>query len=630
MKKIFLAFILLPMILSCSLPVFTENTEFINCEGTYALCTTARCNAVSGNQDEALCKCKVQTGLSLGTAECKEGVKDGLINSRYYPVKSLVICDNTAPWGSCLDASCKIQGDGKAECKCPVVNSIGSYVIVTDAYTSTTCDSGIISSATFSQEQKVTTYLESVNQLPYDYEILEPAESIFVPLANADDAFTIETPKISIGFNDGAPFEVTVALGATGIYMGNKYFQPPALGKSDPSYIGSSSQQLFATGGTYNGDWYKTTVDIYDQSNSQQIIAKAEVPVLALTSKTCASDETSCSPLTADQLANYYKFGVGFGQEFISSPQGTPDKNPFLNISWTSKGGNLPSAGFLVTSDHQGEPGFLLGLTGIYKGDFTQIKLQPLLASASSQWQTLPANKKLLTGWKNATATIEVNGVSGTGSVLFDTDFNGVGVGYLSPPMGAKVKTHQASDEEECGTCLDNGAKVKVSIPGNASASFSYNYTLGDSSNLLAPPEVEMYSNGVPFTTVSFHFYSGVDYYYDAERGFIGLKVLSSTSENNATFKPGLILDNVFQCAFKSIDAAMSATTADKVTLYSYPYTYRYYPATKSYVGISSGSSASDTKPASNVNTIYSFDPDGTSIKSMGSLGSWLAAAGCQ
>ena len=465
------------------------------------------------------------------------------------------------------------------------------------------------------------------NQLPYDSTTMENGESVFIPLVNPSTAFDTHTPEISIGFNnDDSPFPVAVALGTTGIYMGNHYFQVPVLGRNDPSYIGSSSQKLFATGGTYHGDWYMTLVNIYDPSSSPQtIIATAKVPVLALTSKTCAPNETECTPLTADELAMHYKFGAGFAQELVSNPQGTPDKNPFLNIVWTAKGGALPSAGFLVTSDYHGIPGILLGLSGLYKGDFTQIKLQPLLSPGYSQWQIPPANPSLLTDWQNATAVISVNGVSGTGSILIDTDFAGIGVGYVTVPIGAEVKTHSPSESEECTNCADNGTEVAISIPSQTSATVSFNYTIGDSSNSLAPPEVVIMPENIPFATVSFHFYSSFDYFYDAERGFIGLKTLNTTPEEYAQSTPGLILGNVFQCMFISLAAAMPASNLEQEwpTQYSYPYTYRRYSATE-YIGISSGTTPSD------VNTIYKLGPDLRPLKSIGFLSGWLSSAGCQ
>ena len=129
----------------------------------------------------------------------------------------------------------------------------------------------------------------------------------------------------------------------------------------------------------------------------------------------------------------------------------------------------------------------------------------------------------------------------------------------------------------------------------------------------------------LPFTTVSFHFYSGFDYFYDAERGFIGLKTLDTTPEEYAQSTPGLILGNVFQCMFRSLAAAVPAPHLRQVwrTQYSYPYIYRRYSATEA-IGISSGTTASD------VNTIYIL---GSSLKPLGPIGSlagWLSSAGCQ
>jgi hypothetical protein len=153
-----------------------QQASFRVCQSTYALCTTAPCTPVEG--DTVSCACEVKTGYSAGQEECqdvKETAEGKQIRSRYYPVKSYAICDNDRPWAWCLDKPCIIDKDDltKASCLCTTVKDQGPYVIVTDAYTDTTCTTGIISSATVKQDQQVTDFLKTNKDLkPFDVKVL--------------------------------------------------------------------------------------------------------------------------------------------------------------------------------------------------------------------------------------------------------------------------------------------------------------------------------------------------------------------------------------------------------------------------------------------------------------------------
>lgn len=75
--------------------------EFIVCESTYALCTTAKCQPIAGKDDTAACNCEVKTGYSAGAKPCEgqvETAEGPQIRSRYYPIKSYAACDNDRPW----------------------------------------------------------------------------------------------------------------------------------------------------------------------------------------------------------------------------------------------------------------------------------------------------------------------------------------------------------------------------------------------------------------------------------------------------------------------------------------------------------------------------------------------------
>lgn len=153
-------------------------SEFYSCKSKYALCTTAACQPVPGKRNLVSCDCKVRTGYSAASQQCKapKKTKNGeLIYSRYYPVKSYVSCSNNRPWAWCLDKPCIVDKNdpSKAACACSIAKNMGNYVIVTKKGTSKTCTTGIISSATIKQIDEITDFLKTQKELkPYPIKVL--------------------------------------------------------------------------------------------------------------------------------------------------------------------------------------------------------------------------------------------------------------------------------------------------------------------------------------------------------------------------------------------------------------------------------------------------------------------------
>src|SRR5665811_2481501 len=50
-------------------------SDFIACESTYALCTTAACTSIPGETDTVSCACEVKTGYSVGEKPCSGKVE---------------------------------------------------------------------------------------------------------------------------------------------------------------------------------------------------------------------------------------------------------------------------------------------------------------------------------------------------------------------------------------------------------------------------------------------------------------------------------------------------------------------------------------------------------------------------
>jgi hypothetical protein len=172
--------------------------SFTFCDGTYALCTLARCAPIPGKAAGAegflSCPCAVMQGDSAGQQLCA-GVPDASpyvgqsITSRYHPITSMAICtnNNNQPWAWCLDMPCVVDsidggtafdgGIGKATCMCVSSSTTGSagkgeYIVVTDTDTESTCPTGpnspngFISSATVCGVEGITRFFYAKSSSP--------------------------------------------------------------------------------------------------------------------------------------------------------------------------------------------------------------------------------------------------------------------------------------------------------------------------------------------------------------------------------------------------------------------------------------------------------------------------------
>ena len=152
-------------------PAPASTPGFTLCKSTYALCTTARCKPIPGQPGNLLCGCSVETGYSAGTHTCKpvrHTNAGDLIYSRYYPVKAYAVCSNARPWAWCLDVPCLVdkKNPARASCTCTVAKNQTPYVIVGSGYDSSTCTTGIVSSATVQGITQIDAFIRSQHLLP--------------------------------------------------------------------------------------------------------------------------------------------------------------------------------------------------------------------------------------------------------------------------------------------------------------------------------------------------------------------------------------------------------------------------------------------------------------------------------
>jgi hypothetical protein len=160
-----------------------QSADFTLCKGAYALCTSAKCTPVPGKEGTVACDCEVRTGYSAGQDNClpaKNTSEGKQVQSRYFPVKSLSICANDRPWANCLGKPCTVDKNNptKAKCFCATEKNRGPYVIVGNKYTSETCTTGIISSATVVDNKGITRFLKGTGKLqPFAITVLNPSQS---------------------------------------------------------------------------------------------------------------------------------------------------------------------------------------------------------------------------------------------------------------------------------------------------------------------------------------------------------------------------------------------------------------------------------------------------------------------
>jgi len=158
--------------------------QFIVCKSTYALCTTALCSPIPGDDQNVSCDCNVTTGYSAGTTQCpgvRKTSEGQTVISRYFPIKSYLQCSNDRPWAMCLNSPCLINpiNPSQASCKCTVLADQGPYIIVNadGGYSHTSCINGVNSYATVADVDQITFYLITHNTplRPFPIAVFTPA-----------------------------------------------------------------------------------------------------------------------------------------------------------------------------------------------------------------------------------------------------------------------------------------------------------------------------------------------------------------------------------------------------------------------------------------------------------------------
>ena len=115
--------------------------------------------------------------------------------------------------------------------------------------------------------------------------------------------------------------------------------------------------------------------------------------------------------------------------------------------------------------------------------------------------------------------TISAGGVTGDGRILMDT---GVDAAFLTPPAGANFGALEECPGTTLVECVPDGKVITVFLPNDISPVASYKYTVGDSSNHMAPDGTHVDSGTDVFFNTSRHVLGGINFLYDNSNGYIG------------------------------------------------------------------------------------------------------------
>ncbi|MFO1160377.1 MAG: autotransporter domain-containing protein [Reyranellaceae bacterium] len=334
--------------------------------------------------------------------------------------------------------------------------------------------------------------------------------SFFVPfVGGSDPADTKRFVNLTLSFGDTTkttPF--VMDTGSTGIAAGVTSFKP---NPSRDTFIGPGSITYTSSNLIELGNTWLTDV-VINGSGGNTITAR--VPILnALTE--CPTSNPDCGK---PSFVTY--MGIGFDR---GGAPDTTNKNPFLSLISSNVPGVDPTkmrAGYIITNSDSpnGVPGVTLGLTGSNTSDFTS-------------FVKLPANGTSTPGCKAPVPECVYNSGSAIASVAVNNQ-NVVTNGAILPDSGIVymiVQTPVADSLPKAascpavvggsGSCLANGAVVKVSLPG-----ISYQFTVGGSGNPNQPAAVEYFRNSDQTVNAGVGFYGAIDYLYDAAGGYTGYR----------------------------------------------------------------------------------------------------------
>lgn len=269
----------------------------------------------------------------------------------------------------------------------------------------------------------------------------------------------------------------------------------------------SSSKRLWV------GRWIPTTVTFLGGKTGE--IARAEVPILVVdTEMHCpgydvkASPGTCASPqATVSMPKGIAYMGVGFGREGNGQSQGTPSRNPLLNLIAFDGQPIAPGSyrkGYVVTRE-----GVRVGLTPAVAAGFRFVKLGAPGPGGPMDWPQAPMQV--------AAGTLPDQ----PGALLIDT---GIPTMYLgvADPGALRTRTETNNNDKVPAKVLAPGETVRLTVPTQPATTFAF--TVGQP-DPAAPTQVLVNSPmATAFVNTGRHVLRRYEVLFDADGGWFGLK----------------------------------------------------------------------------------------------------------
>lgn len=355
-----------------------------------------------------------------------------------------------------------------------------------------------------------------------------PTLSYTIPYSNTvqnPNTNTLNDPTINVQVF-GESLTTPLDTGSRGFFVTQNLLFPESF-----IPVGNSGSIFYwSSGRRFNGIWVTTNVSYSDASDSntgENIMASATIPVLIVQSITCESGNwpNSCGvPMTKtttkptdEQTLN---MGIGFDrtgyQQVPDNDQNNQQYNPFLNLD-AMKAGNMRS-------------GYILGLKSVQLGLTTsnttgQFAFGKLAPTGYSQVPGSPPD------WQPATGNVilTLNGEVTTypiGEAVIDIGISDMLLTLQNQPTSGQLLTGMVT----VSLLGSNGTAIYTFSPAESTAQATspsiINWTAAQS-GVFSQNQVPFSNN---FVNTGRNVLNCFDYLYDAQDGYIGLRLLNGVT----------------------------------------------------------------------------------------------------
>ncbi|KAA0968885.1 autotransporter outer membrane beta-barrel domain-containing protein [Aureimonas fodinaquatilis] len=357
--------------------------------------------------------------------------------------------------------------------------------------------------------------------------------SALVPFSNGGGAESLSeimrtgSPRVgvSIGTYNSS---LLVDTGSTGIGLEESYLSGAGSGfrpTGEYGLIYYSSSNLVAF-----GEYYEGTVT-FNAADGTTVSTGDNMRVLGVRDKVCLPG----APNACDASGSISMMGVGFGRNTmipgvsagldlntlnpstLASALATPQAyNPFVNIAGMQAGGTM-RAGYIVT-----QAGFVLGLTASNTAGYAIGQLGRVTDAANAQaysMQPMAVSVAFPSG----------HTVGGVGQVLMDT---GVTDGFLY------------LEQHDFQNAIAAGSTITVDLLGSGGA-VGYSFVV-DPTDPSAPNPMNWAGprgHTASYLNASVRAFHGMNLFYDAVDGFVGVLPNQNATASNPMFRQVLVLN---------------------------------------------------------------------------------------